>query len=55
MTPGPGSHLLFIEHPAQLVMDTMGQRKVRTGVKRLAGDKADGVSITGPWTAEPKA
>lgn len=55
MIPGPGSHLLFIEHPAQLVMDTMGQRKVRTGVKRLAGDKADGVSITGPWTAEPKA
>lgn len=55
MIPGPGSHLLFIEHPAQLVMDTTGQRKVRTGVKRLAGDKADGVSITGLWTAEPKA
>lgn len=55
MIPGSGSHLLFIEHPAQLVIYTMGQRKVRTGVKRLAEDKADGVSITGPWTAEPKA
>lgn len=33
LIPGPGSHLLFTEHTAPLVMGTGGQRKMRRGVK----------------------